>query len=156
MRKQIKSLLKSFGHAFSGIALALKNERNMRIHISIGVAVLLFCTIFKPSSVELAIISLCIGLVIACEMINTAIEAVVDKQSDGYSPLSKFAKDASAGATLVSAIGAVLVGIFIFAKPKLITTLQYLILTFPYNILAIVYIILALIFVFGFPNKSKK
>ena len=81
--------------------------------------VVIFGFLFKVNKYEWAILVLTIGLVISCELINTAIEAVVDLVTEEYHPLAKVAKDTSAAAVLVFAIVAIIVGLIIFV-PKII------------------------------------
>jgi diacylglycerol kinase (ATP) len=88
--------------------------------LGIAAIVTIFGIIFKVSLVEWAILFLTMGLVIACELINTAIEATVDLVTEDYHPLAKVAKDTSAAAVFIFAIVAVLVGMIIFL-PKIIS-----------------------------------
>lgn len=108
------SVIKSFNYAVEGIIYSLSTQRHMRFHYLIAFFVILGSLFFELSKVEFAIIILCIGLVIICEMINTAIESVVDLITDEYAPLAKIAKDVSAGAVLVSALVSVAIGYLIF------------------------------------------
>ena len=75
--------------------------------------------VFKLNGTEWAILLLTMGLVISCELINTAIEATVDLVTEEYHPLAKVAKDTAAAAVFVFAIVAVIVGIIIFG-PKVV------------------------------------
>lgn len=108
------SLSQSFGHAFSGIAQGALTQRNMRIHIVVAVIAILACAFLRCTVVEWAIVIAFIALVIAAELINTAIEALVDLASPDYHPLAKRAKDVAAGAVLVLAIAAVIAGLIIY------------------------------------------
>ena len=81
--------------------------------------VVIFGFIFNINKYEWAIVMLTIGLVISCELINTAIEATVDLVTEEYHPLAKVAKDTSAAAVFVFAIVAVIVGLIIFL-PKIV------------------------------------
>jgi diacylglycerol kinase (ATP) len=104
------SLFTSFKYAWQGISYAFSTQRNFRIHVGVGSLALSLGLFLNASVVELAIIGLTIGLVLAMELLNTAVESVVDltvKQS--YHELAKIAKDCAAAAVLVSAIAAVLV-----------------------------------------------
>jgi diacylglycerol kinase len=92
----------------------LKTQRNMRIHVAIGVAAFALGAVLRLSAVEFAIIALTVAVVMAAEMINTVVEAAVDLASPEYHPLAKIAKDVAAGAVLVTALGAVAVSLFIF------------------------------------------
>ncbi|MBW4420671.1 MAG: diacylglycerol kinase family protein [Myxacorys californica WJT36-NPBG1] len=104
------TLFTSFKYAWMGISYAFLTQRNFRIHVLLGSAAIGCGIALRSSVVELAVIGLTIGLVLAMELLNTAIESVVDltvKQS--YHELAKIAKDCAAAAVLVSAIAAVLV-----------------------------------------------
>lgn len=108
------SRILSFKYAFSGIWQALKEEPNMMFHFLIALVVILLGFILNISSVEWVIIILTIGGVMVLELTNTAIETVVDSFTDKDHPGAKKAKDISAGAVLVGAIMAAIVGLIIF------------------------------------------
>jgi diacylglycerol kinase (ATP) len=88
----------------------------MRIHFIAAIAVLLAVLFLKVSPVEFALLALSILAVLCAEMFNTAIEAVVDLVSPDYHPLAKIAKDTAAGAVLITACGAAIMGYLILAK----------------------------------------
>jgi diacylglycerol kinase len=108
------SLVSSFRYAIAGLWWTVKTQRNMRIHVTIGVAAFILGAILRLSALEFAVIALTATVVMAAEMINTVVEAAVDLASPEYHPLAKIAKDVAAGAVLVTALGAVAVGLFIF------------------------------------------
>ncbi len=115
------NLFVSFKYAWSGIAYAFKTQRNFRIHISIGTLAICLGVFLHISSVEIAVIGLTSGLVLVMELLNTAIESVVDltvKQT--YHELAKVAKDCAAGAVLVSALAAVLVASVLLLPPLIV------------------------------------
>jgi undecaprenol kinase len=112
-------LIRSFGHAFTGIGYALKTQANLRIHAAITLAVIAAALLLQISTIEWAILVVTIMIVMSAELFNTAIEAVVDRVGSEPHPLSKIAKDTAAGAVLSGAIGAVIVGVLIFG-PKLL------------------------------------
>ncbi|BAU14135.1 diacylglycerol kinase [Leptolyngbya sp. NIES-3755] len=104
------TLFTSFRYAWMGVSYAFVTQRNFRIHVCLGSIAIGLGLLLKASVVELAVIGLTIGLVLAMELLNTAIESVVDltvKQT--YHELAKIAKDCAAAAVLVAAIAAVLV-----------------------------------------------
>ncbi|MCR5770222.1 MAG: diacylglycerol kinase family protein [Butyrivibrio sp.] len=110
-------LYKSFGYAFEGIFNTIKDERNIKIHLVVTVLVIIFGFILNISLSEWFVCILLFAIIIPLELVNTAIEAVVDMTSKGYDPLAKKAKDAAAGAVLVAAIlSAVIGGIIFFPK----------------------------------------
>lgn len=106
---------RSFEHAYRGMISAVRTQRNMRFHVVAAVGVLLLSLLVGVSELELAVLVLTILVVFVTEMLNTAMEFVVDLVTSEYHPLAKLAKDVSAGAVLVSSVGAVLVGYLILA-----------------------------------------
>jgi diacylglycerol kinase (ATP) len=114
-----KKLSNSFAYAFKGIKQTFLLEQNMRIHIFVSIIVIICGFLFQISIVEWMFISLCIGLVFAAEMFNTAIENMVDYISLEKHPLAGKIKDLSAAAVLVCAFAAMIVGLLIFI-PKII------------------------------------
>ena len=117
-KHETKKLIHSFGYAFQGLYSAFKSERNMKIHIVIMTLVILFGVLFKISLSEWFTCIILFGLVISGELFNTAIETVVDMVMPYKNEKAKIAKDVSAGAVLVFAIGAVICGLIIFV-PKI-------------------------------------
>ena len=118
-KKKSKNIIDSFHYAFEGIFYALKNVRNLKIHLVFTFLVLIFSFILKISKLELLVCLLFIALVISLELINTAVEEAVDLAMPNIHPVAKVAKDVSAGAVLFSALISVVGGIIIFL-PKII------------------------------------
>ena len=118
------NLLISFKYAWAGVTYAFQTQRNFRIHSVIGALAIGLSIFLHLRLVEMAVIGLTSGLVLVMELLNTAIESVVDltvKQS--YHELAKIAKDCAAAAVLVSAMAAVLVaGMLLF--PPLLALIQ--------------------------------
>ncbi len=114
-----KSLLKSFYHAGEGIISAFFSERNMKIHVWMMILVIFSGFYFQISNMEWLICLLLFGVVISAEIMNTAVETVVDLVSPEKNPKAKLAKDLSAGAVLVVALVAAIIGFLIFF-PKMI------------------------------------
>ena len=108
-----QTIAKSFGHAFDGILFGL-DERNMKIHCTMAVLVVFFGLVLHISVSEWCTCFGLFGLVMGLELVNTAIEAVVDLVTDEFKPLAKRAKDAAAGAVLIAAIMAAVAGLIIF------------------------------------------
>lgn len=117
--KGLKKFINSFSYPIKGLKYAYRNEQNLAVDVGIALIVVIFGFIFQINKYEWAILALTIGLVISCELVNTAIEAVVDLVTEEYHPLAKVAKDTSAAAVFVFAIVAVIVGIIIFL-PRII------------------------------------
>ncbi len=121
-QKGLKKFFHSFTYPIKGLKYAYRNEQNLAVDLGVALIVIIASFIFKVSLIEASILALTIGLVIALELINTAIEATVDLVTEEYHPLAKVAKDASAAAVFVFAIAAAVVGIIIFL-PKVIELL---------------------------------
>lgn len=114
----MKKLIKSFKYAFEGILTGIKEEQNMKIHITIMILVIIFGIMLKISTTEWIICITLFGLVISMELVNTAIENTVDLITKEKNQQAKIAKDVAAGAVLVSAIASTVVGLIIFI-PKI-------------------------------------
>lgn len=118
----LKQRIKSFKYAFQGLSTLFKNEHNSRIHAFFAIAVIVAGFLFKISTLEWIAVIFAIGFVFTAELINSSIERTVDLISKDINPLAKQAKDLAAGAVLVAAITAAVIGVLIFA-PKLIALL---------------------------------
>ena len=110
-----QGVARSFDHAYRGLIYAVRTQRNMRFHVAAAAVVLVGSLFLGVSKLELAVLVLSIMFVFVTEMFNTALEFAVDLVTKEYHPLAKLSKDVSAGAVLVSTIGAVLVGYLILA-----------------------------------------
>jgi undecaprenol kinase len=110
--------LHSFTFAISGIFHAIRNERNMKIHSVVAIIVIILSWIYDVSAIEWMFISFAICGVLALELVNTALERVVDLITKDFHPLAKQAKDVAAGAVLLYAILSVVIGCIIFL-PKI-------------------------------------
>lgn len=120
--KGLKKFINSFKYPIKGLFYAYRNEQNLAVDVGIALVVVVFGLLFGINKIEWIVLVLTMGLVISCELINTAIEAVVDLVTQEYHPLAKVAKDTSAAAVFIFAIVAVIVGIIIFV-PKIIELL---------------------------------
>lgn len=114
---------KSFFHAIDGIAYAIRYEHNMIIIFICSVIVFILGMVFHLNLQEWLFCILIIGLIMATELINSAIEAVVDLSSPKLHPLAKIAKDTASGATLILCFISFIGGIIIFL-PKIINLLS--------------------------------
>ena len=114
-----KKLINSFKYAFSGVISAFKTERNMKIHVSVMILVILCGIIFKLETWEWIVCICLFALVIGGELFNTAIEIVVDLAMPKINDKAKKSKDIAAGGVLVLAIGSAIIGLIIFI-PKMI------------------------------------
>lgn len=118
-KRGIKRFINSFHYSWDGIKYAFKYEQSMFIHVLVTLLVIICGILFKLNFQEWLLCIVLIGLVIATELINTAIEAVVDLACPEIHPLAKTAKDTAAAAVFVFAITAFLCGLFLFG-PKII------------------------------------
>lgn len=109
-----KKLAKSFGFAFEGLKHALQYDQNLRIHFYVAFLVILTSVFFDVNPFEMGILGVMIILVIMAEMLNTAIERMVDLITKEHRAEAKIAKDVSAGMVLVAVIGSVIVGLLVF------------------------------------------
>ena len=101
----------AFRYAFAGLGAAWRSERNLRIHAVIASAVVIAGALLRLPAAAWAVLFLAIALVVGTELLNAAVEAVVDLVSPEDHPLAKRAKDVAAAAVLVAAAGAVAVGV---------------------------------------------
>lgn len=108
------SFWQSLAFALAGMRHAIRSQRNLRIHITIAVAVVIAGSALGISRTEWAVVVTLIALVISLELLNTAIEALVDLASPEPHSLAKVAKDTAAGAILVAALGSAAAGLIIF------------------------------------------
>lgn len=117
LRTFIASRIHAFGHAFRGWGHVLKTQQNAWIHSLIASLVIVLGVWLRISTVEWAILVITIAMVFTAEFINTSIEAVVDLASPAHHPLAKVGKDVGAGAVLVAALAAIVVGLLILGPP---------------------------------------
>lgn len=111
---ELKKRIKSFGYAFKGIASLIGKEHNAWIHCTAIVFVTIAGFHFGITPTEWCIVVLCFGLVLAAEGFNTAIERLVDLVSPDFHPIAGDVKDVAAGAVLICAIAAAIVGMIVF------------------------------------------
>ncbi len=119
----IRKRAKSFGYAFSGIRMLLRDEHNSRIHVFAMVCVIIVGFLLGLSATEWCIVALCCGSVLMAEAMNSAVEAIADLVSPEFHPLIKKAKDVGAAGVLMMAFGAATAGIIIFL-PKLLFLIE--------------------------------
>src|ERR1700726_1795607 len=113
-RGEWKAFITGFGHAFNGLWYALRTQRNVRVHLLIGTLAIVLGVILRISAAEFALIFVAIAGVFTTEMFNTVLEICVDLASPDYHPLAKIAKDVAAGAVLLNAMLAIVIGLFVF------------------------------------------
>lgn len=113
-REHDRRLVESFNYAIEGLMSALQNEKHMKFHTLSAILIVILAILTNASKVEILLVSISVAFVIITELINTAVEALVDLISPERHPLAKLAKDVAAGAVLVAAINAVCVGYLLF------------------------------------------
>lgn len=111
-----------FPYAIRGIIAVAKSEWNFRFHLIVMLFVIGAGFILKLTQLEWVAIVLVIGMVLITEMINTAIEKIIDYMKPEFHPTAGFIKDAAAGAVLISALVSIIVGLIIFL-PKILALL---------------------------------
>lgn len=111
---ELKKRLKSFVYAFKGIGSFLKKEHNAWIHCTAILVVTFAGCYFSITPTEWCIVLLCFAMVLAAEAFNTAIERLVDLVSPTFHPIAGDVKDVAAGAVLICAIAAAIIGAIIF------------------------------------------
>ena len=156
----MKALLKSFGYAFCGIAQTIRTQRNMRIHTVVMLymfGILLCHDFFTVTRTQMALLLLSCAMVMAGELVNTAVESVVDLVEQRKNLYCKIAKDAAAGAVLVSALFAVGVGVAVLWQPEAFRAMYVYYRTHPavFAIFA-ASLIAAFWFIFGFGKRERK
>ncbi|HYQ11579.1 MAG TPA: diacylglycerol kinase [Gaiellaceae bacterium] len=108
------SLLDSFNYALEGIIHVLRTQRNLRIHFVAAILVFGAALAVGVTRLQLIALVLAIAFVLVAEMLNTAIEGVIDVSTTSFDPNAKLAKDIAAGAVLIASITAVAVGYLVF------------------------------------------
>ena len=116
--KRKNNLVKSFGYAASGVVQA-GSERNFKVDVVAAIVVFAACALLQVPAWGWAVVAMCVGVQLAMETVNTAIEAIVDLASPEIHPLAKRAKDCAAGAALITACASVVVGLIVFVPALL-------------------------------------
>lgn len=111
---RIRKLIQSFKYAATGIHYAFRNEQNLVIHLIIATLVIVASIIFRVTPYEMGILGLTMLMVIAAEMVNTALEKMVDLITKEHRVEAMIAKDVASGMVLITAIGSVIIGLLIF------------------------------------------
>jgi diacylglycerol kinase (ATP) len=102
--------------AIEGILYTARTQKHMRSHFLAALVVLVAALLLKISSVEFMLLALAVSFVLFAELLNTAVEVVVDMISPEFHPLAKVAKDVAAGAVLVAAFGTMIMGYLVLSK----------------------------------------
>ena len=154
----IKRFFKGFSYAFGGIISCIKTERNMRFHLGAAVIVAALSVICRLSASENAVLFLTVGVVMSIEAVNTAVESAVDLAAKGErSHFAKKAKDAAAGAVLISAVAALGVAFEIFCKKERLKIIWNFFCSNPAAVLiAAVFLCIWILFVLKTGNDNNK
>jgi len=114
MQYDFKKQLRSFGYAWKGIRCCVGKEQNLSFHLIATVLTVIAGFLLDIARTDWMIVILCIGVVIAAELFNTAIEKLVDLVSPQQHPVAGQVKDIAAGAVLVCAATATIIGLIVF------------------------------------------
>lgn len=114
MKYDLKEQLRSFGYAWKGIQSCVGKEQNLSFHLIAAMAVIIAGIVLGITRTEWIMVVMCIGTVIAAELFNTAIEKLVDLVSPERHPVAGQVKDIAAGAVLICAVAAAIIGLIIF------------------------------------------
>ena len=110
------TFIRSFRYALEGFITAVTTERNINVQLCVGAAAVVAGLVIGIDAISWALIVLCIGIVLFAELVNTALEAVVDLATQDLHPLAKRAKDIAAASVFVLSLTAAVVGILVFAR----------------------------------------
>jgi diacylglycerol kinase (ATP) len=113
---QESKIVESFNAAIEGFIYVMKTQRNMRLHFLIALLVVLLGVFFNFCLVHMLILCMTITFVLVAEMVNTAAELLVDMVQSEFHPIARLVKDVSAGAVLLSALNALIVGYALFSR----------------------------------------
>ena len=123
MKDKIRKQVRSFGYAWNGLKSCIGHEPHLDFHLLAAVIVTVCGWLLGISRMEWIAVTLCIGMVIAAELFNTAIEKLTDLVSPEWNALAGKVKDVAAGAVLVTAIAAAVVGLIVFT-PHILSLLS--------------------------------
>ena len=144
----LRKWIKSANYAIEGILHGAKTQRHLRYHFFSAALVLFLSYLLGVTRVEFVLISLAVIVVIAAEMLNSSVEAIVDILSPEYSEKARVAKDIAAGAVLIAAFGAVVLGyIILFPYLKMLFIDGFTIARHSKEEIALIAVILVLILV---------
>ena len=117
-----KRFLRSFKYSFEGLRYAYINEQSLLIHVTVGLLIVILGICLQISQMQWLFVLMCIGIIMATELINTSIEATIDLISPEYNQLAKIAKDTASAAVFVFSMVAAVGGLIIFV-PKILNLL---------------------------------
>jgi diacylglycerol kinase len=112
--------VRSFSFAGQGLWYVIRTQRNMRVHLAAALCAIVLGAALRIGAADWACVIIAIGLVLTAEVLNTVVEALTDLCTADFHPLAKIAKDAAAGAVLISSVAAAGVGVAVFV-PRLVS-----------------------------------
>lgn len=115
----IKRIIKSFENSFNGLREAYTTEQSLLIHLTVSIIAIILCIVLKATKLEWIIMIFMLSTILTVELLNTAIENVVDLVTTEYHPLAKVAKDTGSAAEFVIVMTSILISLSIFI-PKII------------------------------------
>lgn len=115
-RLKNKNFIDAWKKAFNGIWYSIRTQRNIKVQLVIAIIVIIASIYFKLNITECMFLTFATMLVIITEVMNTAVEEVVNLCTDKFHPIAKIAKDVAAGAVVLSSLNAVIIAIFIFVS----------------------------------------
>ena len=148
-----RTLFDSFRDAFRGVWYCLKSERNMRVHLVVCCYVLFFASRLSLTRGEMAALVLTIGAVLSAETMNTAVERLCDFAQRQRNPFIRAVKDMAAGAVLLCAMAAVIVGLCVLCRPELWQAFTDLCSGPVTLVLFVLSLVVAAVFVFVGPER---
>ena len=157
MKPELKGFGRGFVYAYNGIRLAIREERNVRFHLCAAAYAYAASALAGLDAGGFALVSLAVFCVIQAELMNSAVERAVDKPDTTHWWSAGAAKDMAAGAVLMSAVGALCVGGFLFLQPERLARLWSNLTASPLNWIVLAgSLILTYLFVFRFGGAPKK
>lgn len=157
MRSEFKRFGKGFVYAWNGIRAAVREERNFRFHLCAAVFVYMAAALAEISPVETALLTICVFLVMALELMNSAVERAVDKPDTSHWWSAGAAKDMAAGAVLAAAVGAVVVAVCVFGTAGRPALLWHKLTDAPLRLAGLLAMLLvSTVFIFHKPNQQQK
>ncbi len=155
-KKALRRRGKSFLFAARGIAFAVKTQPNFCFHLLAILLVTEFGLLYHLEKGQWGLLVVFFCLIPALELINTALEAVVDLVSPDYHPLAKAAKDCAAGAVLVAALGAVAAAVFLFGDPARLSIALGIFVTTPWMWCLLAAELIAAVVILLLPGKQSE
>ncbi|MGM9612584.1 MAG: diacylglycerol kinase [Butyricicoccus sp.] len=157
MNHEIRKLRQSFGYALKGFRACMRTERNFRIHLTAAVYVSLFALLGGLDATHYAVLCLCFALMMAAELLNTAIERLCDRMASGYDELVGQAKDIAAAAVFLCALFCAVIGAVFFLPSGALLRAVGALIVHPWRLgLFLLSLPVAAGFVFCFGKRTRK